>query len=166
MTRAPELERNRVVAVRRLLYAPRTFLFQAWTDPARFGRWFGPKGWTIERCEVDARVGGAWRAWFKTGKGAGVCVGGVYTEVEPDRRIVFTWDTSPQGGAPDSVSIVTVEFRDEADGVEISITHRELATGQAVDMEVGWNNTFDSLEQYVAAEAGHWPVSASKENKR
>ena len=41
----------------------------AWTDPARFARWFGPKGWTVERCEVDARPGGSWRAWFKTGKG-------------------------------------------------------------------------------------------------
>jgi uncharacterized protein YndB with AHSA1/START domain len=111
MTPAQQPERNRVVAVRRWIHAPLKFLFQAWTDPARFSRWFGPRGWTVERCEVDARPGGAWRAWLKTGKGASVYTGGVYLEVEPHRRIVFTWDTNVEGGAADTLSIVTVDSR-------------------------------------------------------
>jgi len=51
-------------------------------------------------------------------------------------------------------SIVIVEFDDCVDGVEVRITHRELATGQAVDMDVGWSSTLDSLEEYVKTEAG------------
>jgi len=166
MTRETDLERNRIVVIRRSFDAPRAFLFQAWTQPARFARWFGPRGWTVERCEVDARPGGNWRAWFRTTKGASVYVGGTYKEVETDRRIVFTWDTNLQGGEPDSLSIVSVEFRDAAGRVEVSITHRKLATAQAVDMDVGWNNTLDSLEEYITAQAGHWSRPATQEEKR
>jgi uncharacterized protein YndB with AHSA1/START domain len=155
MTAATEPAGERVVAVQRLVRAPRAFLFRAWTDPALFAQWFGPKGWTIDRCEVDARAGGSWRAWFRRRDGAAVYAGGVYSEVERDRRIVFTWDTNPEGGRPESLSQVTVEFRDAAGGAEISITHRKLGTAQAVDMDAGWNSTLDSLEDLVNAETVH-----------
>jgi uncharacterized protein YndB with AHSA1/START domain len=152
MTANPAGQRHRIVGVRRRIRATRAFLFAAWTDPARFVRWFGPKAWTVERCEIDARPGGTWRAWLKRGDGASICVGGVYTEVEPERRIVFTWDNDERGRPTEIVSLVTVEFAEMADSVEVSITHRELSTGQAVDMDVGWNSTLDSLASYVSAE--------------
>jgi uncharacterized protein YndB with AHSA1/START domain len=146
-----EAQRDRVVAVRRRIRATRAFLYQAWIDPARFVSWFGPKAWTVERCEIDARPGGVWRAWLRRGDGAQICVGGVYTEVEPGQRLVFTWDNDARGRRTDTLSIVTVEFIDCADGVEVSVTHRELATGQAFDMDVGWNSTLASLEEYASA---------------
>jgi uncharacterized protein YndB with AHSA1/START domain len=149
----PTESARQVAAVRRLFRAQRTFLFRAWTDPALFGKWFGPKGWTVDRYEVNARAGGSWRAWFKRRDGTTVYVGGVYSEVEPDRRIVFTWDTNLEGARPESLSEVTVEFRDVAGGVEICVTHRKLDTAQAVDMDAGWNSTLDSLEDFVEAEA-------------
>jgi uncharacterized protein YndB with AHSA1/START domain len=152
MTENPGAQRDRVVSVRRRIRTSRAFLFQAWTDPARFVRWFGPKAWTVERCEIDARRGGSWQAWLKRGDGASVHVRGVYTDVELDRRIAFTWNAG--GGQPEVASIVIVEFDDCVDGVEVRITHRELATGQAVDMDVGWSSTLDSLEEYVKTEAG------------
>jgi uncharacterized protein YndB with AHSA1/START domain len=161
MTKAPAVQRDRLVAVRRRIRASRTFLFQAWTDPASFVHWFGPKAWTVERCEIDARPGGAWRAWLKRGDGAGVYVSGIYTELERDRRIAFTWDA--EGGQPDTLSLVTVEFLDCAEGVEISLTHRELTIGQTVDMDVGWNSTLDSLEEYVGTETNYPFVSTTEE---
>ena len=97
--------------------------------------------------------------------GASVYTGGVYIEVEPKRRIVFTWDTNVAGAEPDLLSVVTVEFAEEPGGVEISITHRKLATAEAIDMDAGWNNTFDSLQQYASAEAARWAVSAPEEEK-
>ena len=151
MTSNLEGQSERIVGVRRKVRATRPFLFRAWTDPARFVCWFGPKAWSVERCEIDARPGGAWRAWLKRGDGASICVGGVYTEVEPERRIAFTWDNDERGRPTEVTSLVTVEFTEIADGVEVSITHRELSTGQAVDMDVGWNSTLDSLEAYVSA---------------
>jgi uncharacterized protein YndB with AHSA1/START domain len=131
----------------------------------RFVRWFGPKAWTVDRCEIDARPGGSWRAWLKRSDGAGVCVGGVYTDVEPDRRIVFTWDNDSQGrpNATDTLSMVTVEFIDCQEGVEVCVTHRELTSGQAVDMDVGWNSTLDSLEEYVMKEGGEHSTNPTNE---
>lgn len=163
MTQNPGAQRDHVVVARRRLLASRKFLFQAWTDPARFARWFGPRTWTVERCEIDPRIGGSWRAWLKTGTGTSVYVGGVYSEFEPDRRVVFTWDTNPDGGHTDALSVVTVELLDQADGVEICVTHRELSTGQAVDMDAGWNNSLDSLEEYVRAESASSGISATRE---
>lgn len=151
MTANLERQGDRIVAVRRRIRATRAFLYRAWTDPARFVCWFGPKAWSVERCEIDARPGGAWRAWLKRGDSASICVGGVYIEVERERRIVFTWDNDERGRPTEVTSLVTVEFTEMADGVEVSITHRELSTGQAVDMDVGWNSTLDSLEAYVSA---------------
>jgi uncharacterized protein YndB with AHSA1/START domain len=56
MTPSTEFQRGRVVGVRRRIRATRAFLFKAWTDPVRFVRWFGPKAWMVERCEIDARL--------------------------------------------------------------------------------------------------------------
>jgi uncharacterized protein YndB with AHSA1/START domain len=89
MTSGPEIQPDRVVSVCRRIRSSRAFLYAAWTDPARFLRWFGPKTWTVERCEIDARAGGAWRAWLKRGDGASVCVGGVYTDVVPKSADCF-----------------------------------------------------------------------------
>ena len=155
MKAGPENYRERIVGVQRRIRAPRAFLYAAWTDPARFVCWFGPKAWTVERCSLDVRIGGEWRAWLKRGDGASICVGGVYTEVEPERRIAFTWDNDERGRASEVTSLVSVEFVDCSDGVEVCITHRELSTGQAVDMDVGWNSTLDSLEQYAGESKGH-----------
>jgi len=162
MTNGPEAQQDRVVGVRRRIRAPRTFLYRAWTDPAQFVRWFGPKKWTVECCEIDARPGGSWQAWLKRGDGASVYISGVYTELEPDRRIAFTWNA--EGAQPDTSSLVTVEFLDCVDGVEVCVTHRELTTGQAVDMDIGWNSTLDSLEEYVTAEGGYHPVCPTEED--
>jgi uncharacterized protein YndB with AHSA1/START domain len=137
-------------------------LFRAWTDPARYVRWFGPKAWTVEHCEIDARPGGAWRAWLKRGDGASVDVSGHYTDFDPDHRIAFTWNA--EGGQPDTLSLVTVEFLDSLEGVEIRVTHRDLATGRAVDMDVGWNSTLDSLEEYVRAEKDYVFAFTTEEN--
>jgi uncharacterized protein YndB with AHSA1/START domain len=73
----------------------------------------------------------------------------------PTSGFVFTWDNDTQGRPSNTLSIVTVEFLDCVDGVEVRITHRELTTGQAVDMDVGWNSTLDSLEEYVIREGDY-----------
>jgi uncharacterized protein YndB with AHSA1/START domain len=164
MTAGQQTRGERIVGVRRRIRATRTSLYQAWTDPSRFIQWFGPKTWTVERCEIDARAGGSWRAWLKRGDGASICVGGVYTIVEPERRIVFTWDNDERGRLTDITSLVTVEFVELGDGVEVSITHRALSSGQRVDMDVGWNSTLDSLEAYIGQSLD--PISRSEEEER
>lgn len=145
--------REKIVTVRRTLAASREFLFAAWTDPELFAQWFGPRSWTVERCEVDARVDGRWRAWFRRGDGGEVYAGGTYLEIDPPSRVVFTWDVDPAGSAADALSIVSVVLHETEGGTAIEISHRKLGTAQAVDMDAGWNNTLDALEDFVSAQA-------------
>ncbi|GAC1346785.1 MAG: SRPBCC domain-containing protein [Acetobacteraceae bacterium] len=145
--------REKIVTVRRTLAAGRAFLFAAWTDPELFAQWFGPRSWTIERCEVDARVGGQWRAWFRRADGGEVYAGGTYLDIDPPGRVVFTWHVDPAGSAADALSVVSVTLSETEGGTAIEINHRKLGTTHAVDMDVGWNNTLDALEDFVSARA-------------
>jgi hypothetical protein len=58
---APAGAVKREVVITRVFDAPRGLVFKAWTDPEHMARWWGPKGFTNPICELDARVGGAWR---------------------------------------------------------------------------------------------------------
>ena len=78
------------LTIRRRLPAPPSLVFQAWTDPDRFGRWFGPPGAELVEAEMEPRAGGRYRILMRAG-GEEHGVGGVYREVVPDERLVFTW---------------------------------------------------------------------------
>lgn len=142
--------REKIVTVRRTVRGARAFLFSAWTEPSLFARWFGPTNWTVERCELDSHVGGRWRAWLRRGDGGSVYVGGTYLEIDAPKRLVFTWDTDPDSHNTESLSVVTVSFSEAPNGVEIVITHRKLASDEAVDMDAGWNNTLDAFEAFLS----------------
>jgi uncharacterized protein YndB with AHSA1/START domain len=141
--------REKVSTIRRLIAADRAFLFAAWTDQALFAQWFGPASWTVERCALDPRPGGAWRAWFRRSDGVGVEVGGTYLRFEPPMCLAFTWAPGSADAIQAEHSEVTVEFIEVPTGVEIAITHRKLGVADAADMAVGWNNTLDSLEAFL-----------------
>jgi uncharacterized protein YndB with AHSA1/START domain len=88
---------DRELVLTRVFDAPRDLVFEALTTPDLLKRWYGPAGWTLEVCEIDLRVGGAWR--YVTRKPDGKAVGqrGVYREIVPGERLVHTeswedWD--------------------------------------------------------------------------
>lgn len=70
--------------------APRDLVFKALTTPDLLKRWFGADGWELVECEIDLRVGGAWR-FVSVGPG-GLRMGqsGVYTEILPGSRLAYT----------------------------------------------------------------------------
>jgi len=125
-------------------------LFRLWTDPAHLAQWWGPVGWRVTRCEVDLRPGGAWNTWLLTGRGDEHSIGGRYIEITPPERLVFTWEfpADVANGNP-QVTVVTVQFVNDGDATELQIEHQKLSTGQAIDMDVGWTSTLDSLAQYI-----------------
>ncbi len=143
--------RDRVVSMARSYPIARERLFRAWTDPVELAKWWGPEGWRVVRCELDVRPGGRWQTWFALTDGSSRSVGGVYREVAAPERLVFTWDGGQEDAAAEELSIVTVEFSEEAGRTTVSISHRKLTTGAAVDMDVGWNSTLDALGAYVEA---------------
>ncbi len=143
--------RDRVVSLGRSYPLVRERLFRAWTDPVELAKWWGPQGWRVVRCELDVRPGGRGQTWFELPDGSSRSVGGVYCEVAVPGRLVFTWDGGQEGAPAEELSIVTVEFLEEAGWTTVSIRHHKLTTGAAVDMDAGWNSTLDALGAYVEA---------------
>lgn len=124
----PTLQLTRIVA------APREQVFQAWTDPVELAEWF----WPQPEIQIDARPGG--RYLFRDHK-YGLAVAGEILEVSPPERLVFTWQWEGEG----TVSEVTVEFHDHADGTEIRLTHRGVPEAEVEAHTVGWNSCLDRL---------------------
>ena len=81
------------LTIKRKLKAPPRLVFSAWTDPARLVHWFGPAPTVLGSVEahLDVRVGGRFRVSFTTEDGEYHEVGGMYQEVVPDQKLVFSW---------------------------------------------------------------------------
>jgi uncharacterized protein YndB with AHSA1/START domain len=138
----------------RLFNAPRQFVFDAMTRPEHVRQWWGRlgDGYSVPVCEIDLRVGGAWRFVNRHPKGEAVFYG-EYREITPPSRLVFT-EIFAQ--FPDSVSVVTAEFTDEDGKTRMTATVRYpsldvrdmvLASGMAH----GAGISYDRLDDLVAA---------------
>ena len=140
--------RARRVDVTRTFACPRELLFSAWTDARHFAGWWGPKSWTAYDCELDVRPGGRWRSSFERPGGGDIHIGGQYIEVAPPERVSFTWN-SYGTLSPDDESLVEIEFVALGSHTELRITHTKLTTGEAEDMDIGWDSALNSLEDYM-----------------
>jgi uncharacterized protein YndB with AHSA1/START domain len=82
---------DREIVMTRVFNAPRKKVFDAWTKPELVKRWLlGPPGWTMPVCEIDLRVGGAYRFAWLNQHGTVMGMGGVYREIVVPERIVNT----------------------------------------------------------------------------
>src|SRR5215831_18353622 len=81
---------DREIVMTRVFDAPRHMVFEALTKPELLKRWFGPRGWTLPVCEIDLRVGGAWRFVLHGPDGRDIGMRGVYKEIVPPERLVHS----------------------------------------------------------------------------
>ena len=81
---------EREIVLTRVFDAPRSLVYDALTKPELLKRWFGPRGWSLVVCEVDLRVGGAWRFVLRGPDGKDMGMRGVYRELVPPDRSVHT----------------------------------------------------------------------------
>ena len=136
------------LTLRRHLTAPPPTVYAAWTDPEMLTRWFGPAEAEILEADLDPRVGGSYRVLMRTSDGEEHGVGGMYREVRPDRRLVFTWAWR---STPERESLVTVDLRPEGEGTVLTLTHAEFFDEAARDRHnAGWSGALDKLADYVA----------------
>jgi uncharacterized protein YndB with AHSA1/START domain len=133
---------------RRLNAAPEK-VYAAWTAPAQLTKWFGPDSGAVHQAEVDVRVGGRYAIEFSTEDGERHHVSGVYKEVEPNRRLAFTWAWRSM---PERESFVTVTIKPEGDGSILTLHHEQFYDEPARDRhEYGWTGCLAKLEQFVGA---------------
>lgn len=125
-------------------------LWRAWTDPQALMQWFGPTGTQrVLQADTDVRVGGAYEVGFVTEDGQAHYASGVYQEVEPQRRLVFTWawrDT------PDETSLITLEFTPAQGGTELAFLQTPFVDQPTRDgHEAGWAGAMDRLADHLAS---------------
>lgn len=141
--------------MQRVFDAPRALVWKAWTTPEVMVLWLGPVEWPAVSVSMDFQVGGEWRACLRSpDTGQDLWQGGVYREIVPEERLVFTfkWDESHEDGPPVE-TLVTVQLSDAAGGGTLmDFTHEGLKSEQSlVGHRHGWTSTFERLEAFLAA---------------
>jgi uncharacterized protein YndB with AHSA1/START domain len=126
----------------RVLDAPVDQVWDAWTNPERYGQWAG-----AEEVALDVRPGGAWSAVMVVPGGARIPLTGSYTEVVPNKRLVMGMDVPGH----DEPSLMALDLTAEGDGTRVTIS-QTLATAEERDQsEQGSTMLLDSLTQHLAA---------------
>lgn len=128
--------------VRRIKAAPAR-VFAAWTQAEILAQWFGPHHTRVAEAQVDARVDGGFRLQLEEDGGARHEISGRYLEIEPERRMVFTWAWA---STPERESRVTVQFRPIDNGTEVTLTHDRFADSDtAMRHRRGWTESMERL---------------------
>lgn len=134
--------------IKRLIKAPRDRVYAAWTDPAQLKQWFGPEDVQTNDLVADVRVGGKFRWDLTNSDGEKITCRGEFRELQPNRKIVFTWKWDDDEDWENHLSIVTVELSDRDDGTELRLTHERLPNEASRDgHNRGWNSALDKLEK-------------------
>ena len=147
MSTQPSLAAKPSLVLKRRINAPPARVYEAWTDPAKIARWFGPHLVASVEAETDLRVGGRYRLVAHTEQGRHE-VGGIYREVRPNEKLVFTWAWH---STPERESLVTVTLRADGDGTLLTLLHERFFDQKARDgHERGWTDGLDKLAALFA----------------
>lgn len=134
--------------IRRVIKAPRDRVYAAWTDPIELRKWFGPESVQTRNLFADARVGGEFRWDLINSEGEEMTMRGEFRELQPNKKVVFTWRWEDDEDWKNHISVVTVELDDAEGGTELRLTHEQLPNEQSRDGHtVGWNSALDKLEK-------------------
>jgi uncharacterized protein YndB with AHSA1/START domain len=117
---------ERELVVTRTFNGPARIVFEAWTTPALFTRWWVPRsmGMSLRSCVMDVRVGGKYRLEFEPD---GTAFFGTYLEVTPPSRLVWTNEEGGEGGP-----VTTVTFEEQA-GQTLLVLHELYPSKAALD---------------------------------
>jgi uncharacterized protein YndB with AHSA1/START domain len=147
---------DRDLVLTRLIDAPREKLFRAWTDPELLKQWFAPLPYTTPTAELDVRTGGSNFIVMRGPDGADMPNRGVYLEVVPNERIVFT-NAYTKAWEPSEKPFMTVVLTFEDEGGKTRYTalvrHWTVADREAhekMGFHKGWGQCADQLEALVA----------------
>ena len=148
---APESKQKLKLEITRVFNAPRSLVYQMWTNPEHMRQWSCPQGFTIAKSEGEVKPEGKWRSCMISPQGEEMWLGGMYLEVVEDELLVFThfWD---EDGAAAPITTVTVRFYDEGEG-KTKMVFEQVGFGSQESRdghEGGWTECFGKLEGVLA----------------
>lgn len=148
------------VVIERTFDAPVDIIWQMWTQPQHFKKWYGPEGFTVPVAEMDARVGGKRLVCMESPDGSmKMWTTGEYVEVVPNERLVYTDSMADENGnvvSPSAIGMpdghpatteVTVLFEDVGGRTKMVMTH----AGVPADSPgaAGWNQAFAKMAHHI-----------------
>ncbi len=141
---------DREVVMTRVFNAPRHLVFEAWTKPEHLLQWFGPHSCPIVACELDLKVGGAWRYILRGPDGKSMGMRGVYQEIQAPERLVSTESFDDYPGETLNTMTLTEENGKTTLTTRVLYPSKEIRDAViASGMERGAAETYDRLSDYV-----------------
>jgi len=153
---APAAGPKHELVLTRLIDVPREKLFRCWTEPALMKQWFAPLPYTVPHVEVDLRTGGGSTIVMRSPEGEDMPMHGVYLEVVPNERIVFT-DAYTAGWVPSEKPFFTgiITFEEEGGKTRYTAkarhwTAEDCAAHEKMGFHEGWGQCADQLAALAA----------------
>ncbi|MBI3757959.1 MAG: SRPBCC domain-containing protein [Deltaproteobacteria bacterium] len=133
--------------VRRLLSATPQEVFEAWIDPEGVRTWMCPEATTLAEVRLDVRVGGQFCIVMR-GESGDLVHTGEYREIQPPRKLVFTWRSA---GTHEKETLVTVELYPRGNKTELVLTHAWLPDETAIEKHAhGWRSIVEKLAAHLS----------------
>lgn len=146
------------VVIERIFNAPIELVWQMWTQPEHFKKWYGPKGFSVPVAEMDLRVGGKRLVCMEMqtpDRTMKMWTTGEYTEIVPNQRLVYTESMADENGNmvtmadPEypAITKVTVFLEDLGGQTKMVMTHAGIPGDSGGN--AGWQQAFDKLEEIL-----------------
>ncbi len=135
------------------LHAPRERIFSMLTVPVELAKWWGPRGFTTPRIELNLSVGGGYRFSMKPPDGDLFHLHGEFLEIDPPSRLVYTfrWE---EPTPDDRETVVTLTLEALGDATEVSLSQGMFATEERLALHRdGWSDGFGKLREVVESDS-------------
>lgn len=134
------------LSMTKIYNGPVDLVFDAWINPQIIKKWFSPDGkWAVEVAEMNVSVGGKYRIAMHSPDNRTWEVYGQYKEINPSKKLVFTWNTEDV-----KETVVTVDFKDLGEKTQVNLTHDLLPNQEQVDEHTyGWKGCMENLKTKV-----------------
>lgn len=159
---ANQTNNKKELVITRVFDAPRTLLWQAWTEPAQVKRWWGPKNFTNPLCTIDFRVGGVIHYCMRSPEGKDYCGKGIYREIVPQELLVVTDSFADEQGNVVPATyygmsadfplemVIKVRFEEQEGKTKLTLHHIGMPAGPDIEgAKQGWNESFDKLTEML-----------------
>jgi len=143
---------DRVLVITRIIDAPPSLVFKAWTEPEHLMRWWGPRGFTLPSCKIDLRPGGTYRFHMRGPDGDDHWSQGVFREiVEPERLVLAGCWGDVDGNPTSPETLLTVTFEDHGGKTRLTLHQAVFESVTARDSHRGgWTSSLERLAEYLA----------------
>jgi uncharacterized protein YndB with AHSA1/START domain len=139
---------DNVLEMERLIPASPERLFEYWTEPELVAKWFGPGDFDVSNSQLDLRPGGKWCTTIRSPEGKLRTVSGVYSAIDPPRRLVFTWAWDDDNGLRGHETQVTVTLEPTPGGTRLRLVQEDFQNREVRDRHNGgWSSSLSKLQR-------------------